>query len=58
MKVFDGHSKPEVVNLTWCSFWVQAHGLPLGLMNEKIGTVLGDAIGDVEEVETNGDQLA
>ena len=58
MKVFDGHSKLEAVNLSWCSFWVQAHGLPLGLMNEKIGTVLGDAIGDVEKVETNGDQRA
>ena len=44
--------------MTWCPFWVQAHGLPLSLMNEKIGTVIGEVIGDVEEVETNGDQLA
>ena len=32
-------------------------GLPLGLINEKIGTVLGDAIEDVEKVETNRDKL-
>ena len=31
---------------------------PLGLMNEKIEAILGKAIGDVEEVETNGAQLA
>ena len=58
MKDFDGQSKPEAVNLNWCSFWVQAHSLILGLMNERIGPVIGDAIGDVEELETNRDQLA
>ena len=40
---FDGKSKPEEVNLQWCSFWVQIHGLSLGLMTEKIGTVLEES---------------
>ncbi|XVF12342.1 hypothetical protein REPUB_Repub08aG0108400 [Reevesia pubescens] len=27
------------------------HGLPIGLMNEKVGIVIGESLGDVEEVE-------
>ena len=40
---------PSQVRLTWSGarFWVQIHGLQLGLMNEKVGTILGEAIGDV-----------
>ena len=53
LRDFDGMSKPEDINMDWCPFWVQVHGLPLGLMNERIGLVLGESIGDVEEVETN-----
>ncbi|XWS16886.1 hypothetical protein CRYUN_Cryun33cG0019700 [Craigia yunnanensis] len=44
--------------MAWCPFWIQIHGLPLGLMNEKIGIVLGEALGEVLEVETSNDQLA
>ncbi|XWS53817.1 hypothetical protein CRYUN_Cryun10bG0032700 [Craigia yunnanensis] len=36
--------KPEEVKIQWCPFWVQEHGLPLGLMTEKIGIVLGESI--------------
>ena len=37
------------MRLIWSGarFWVQIHGLQLGLMNEKVGTILGEAIGDV-----------
>ena len=35
LKEFDGLSKPDEVKMEWCSFWVQIHGLPLGMMNEK-----------------------
>ena len=56
LKDFDGISVPESVKMEWCPFWLQIHGLPLRLMNEKVGLVLEESIGDVEEVETCGDQ--
>ncbi|XVE95196.1 hypothetical protein REPUB_Repub02eG0075600 [Reevesia pubescens] len=49
---YDGIMPIEKIGLCWCPFWVQIHGLPLGLMNEKVGVVLGESLGDVEEVET------
>ena len=58
LKDFDGLSKLEEADMDWCPFWVQAHGLPLGLMNEKVGVVLGEALGDVEEMDINEDQHA
>lgn len=48
----------EDVDMDWCPFWVQAFGLPLGLMNEKIGTVLGGTIGKVMEVYTCANKSA
>ena len=46
--------------LTWTGslFRIQIHGLPLGLMMEKIGIVLGEVMGDIVEVETSDDKLA
>ncbi|XVF32015.1 hypothetical protein REPUB_Repub17cG0045000 [Reevesia pubescens] len=41
-----------------CTFWIQIHGLPIGLMNENVGIVLGDSLGDVEEVEILEDKFA
>ena len=55
---FAGHEKPEDVNLQWCPFWVQIHGLPIGLMTVKIATVLGESIGDVEEVDADREKMA
>ena len=50
--------KPEEFKIQCCPFWVQIHGFPLGLMTKKIGTVLGASIGDVEEVDVEGGQIA
>ena len=55
---FDGHTQTENVNMEWCAFNVQIHGLPLNLMNEKIGVVLGESIGEVEDVECDEKQVA
>ena len=37
---------------------MQIHGLPLDMMNEKIGAVLGKSIGDMEEVESDDEQMS
>ncbi|XWS39417.1 hypothetical protein CRYUN_Cryun18bG0052800 [Craigia yunnanensis] len=55
---FKGNEKPNEVNLQWCPFWVQIHGLLLGLMSGKIGTILGESIGDVEEINADEEQMA
>ncbi|XVF09603.1 hypothetical protein REPUB_Repub07fG0108000 [Reevesia pubescens] len=55
---FDGLSKPYSISMDWCPFWIQIHELPIGFMNEKVGIVLGDSLGDVEEVETSEGKLA
>ena len=55
---FDSKVQPEEINLQWCLFWFQIHGLPLGLMIEKIGVVLEELIREVEEVDLEGDQMA
>ncbi|XVE95828.1 hypothetical protein REPUB_Repub02eG0167000 [Reevesia pubescens] len=39
-------------------FWVQIHGLPLGLMNEKVGVVLGESLWNIKEVETFNGKVA
>ena len=56
LKEFDGFSSSKEVNMDWCSFWVLVHGLPLGLLNEKINIVLREILGKVLEVETSDDQ--
>ena len=57
-KEFDGHTRPDNVNMDWCNFNVQIHGLPLNLMNEKIGVILGESMGEVEDVECDEKQVA
>ena len=58
MKEFNGKNTVDLIELSWCPFWVQIHGLPLGLMTAKIGTILGESIGDVEEVDADEEKMA
>ncbi|XVE96179.1 hypothetical protein REPUB_Repub02eG0199500 [Reevesia pubescens] len=52
LQEYDGITPIKKLRLCWCPFWVQIHSLPLCLMNEKVGVVLGESLGDVEKVET------
>ncbi|XVF75565.1 hypothetical protein PTKIN_Ptkin13bG0197000 [Pterospermum kingtungense] len=47
---FDGVQSIGEVDLNWYPFWVQIYGLPISLMTERIGIVLGEYVGAVEEV--------
>lgn len=39
------------VDFTWVPFWVQLHGLPLGVMTEKNAIKIASHIGEPMEVE-------
>ncbi|XVF77926.1 hypothetical protein PTKIN_Ptkin14bG0087200 [Pterospermum kingtungense] len=51
LQEFDKNLSPEKVNYEWCPLWVHIHDLPLALMNEHLGIVIGESLGEVEEVE-------
>ncbi|XVF20671.1 hypothetical protein REPUB_Repub12eG0021900 [Reevesia pubescens] len=55
---FDGLVETRAINMEWCPFWVQIHGLPLGMMNKKVGIVLGETLGDVEEFDLSEGDVA
>ncbi|XVF06153.1 hypothetical protein REPUB_Repub06bG0022900 [Reevesia pubescens] len=40
LKEFNEMNKPKEYNMNWCHFWVQIHGLPLGMMNVRVGSTL------------------
>ncbi|XVE98625.1 hypothetical protein REPUB_Repub03eG0122600 [Reevesia pubescens] len=48
----DDRVRSEAMIMEWCPFWIQIHGLPFGLLSEKIGIVLEDSIGDVIEIDS------
>ncbi|XVE95495.1 hypothetical protein REPUB_Repub02eG0102600 [Reevesia pubescens] len=52
LQEIDSMSRVSEMVLDHCPFWIQAHGLSLGLMTERMAIVLGDSIGDVLEVES------
>ncbi|PNY04580.1 hypothetical protein L195_g001004 [Trifolium pratense] len=43
----------ENIPLYHADFWVQIHGLPMGLMKEKVGIPLANAIGSFVEYDKN-----
>ncbi|OMO77990.1 hypothetical protein CCACVL1_14715 [Corchorus capsularis] len=48
---YDGFLEPENVIFDTTPFWVRAYGLPLRMMNEKVGIAVGEAMGPVLEVD-------
>ena len=44
MKEFDGKNIANSIELSWCPFWVQIHGIPLGMMNENVAKAIGSSI--------------
>ena len=56
LKKIEGELRPKNINMDWCSFIVQIHGLPFGLMIEKIKVIIGEVIGDVIEIEFKEDK--
>ncbi|XVF09700.1 hypothetical protein REPUB_Repub07fG0117900 [Reevesia pubescens] len=51
-------AKPGDIVPSWYPFWIQIHDLPLGLMNARVGMVIGESLGDVEEVEFDTNSTA
>ena len=41
LKEIKREAKPEDIDIDWCPFMIQIHGLQLGMMIEKIGVILG-----------------
>ena len=56
MRDFDWHSTLDFVEMSWCPFWVKIHGIPLGMMHEKVAYAIGRSIGEVIEVDNGGDK--
>ncbi|XVF26590.1 hypothetical protein REPUB_Repub14bG0030800 [Reevesia pubescens] len=51
LQEFNHLDRPENLVFEQVPFWIQIHGLPVGMFSEKIGIVLGESIGEVLEVD-------
>ena len=45
LKDFDGFLASEKIKLDFCPIWIQVHGLPIEIMNDKIAVAIGSSIG-------------
>ncbi|XVF88864.1 hypothetical protein PTKIN_Ptkin19aG0084800 [Pterospermum kingtungense] len=54
MADFNGLEQLEDHQSERCPFWVQLHGVPVGLRIKKVGWLLGNQLGDVIEVDSKG----
>ncbi|OMP08440.1 hypothetical protein COLO4_06478 [Corchorus olitorius] len=48
---YDENQHPESMSFDLCPFWVRIFNLPLKVMNEKVGIVIGETLGPVLEVD-------
>ncbi|XVF85136.1 hypothetical protein PTKIN_Ptkin17bG0093900 [Pterospermum kingtungense] len=46
-----GNLSPKLIKFDWCPFWIHVYGLPLAMMTERIGIILGESMGEVEEID-------
>jgi hypothetical protein len=52
---FDGKKRLHELEFTHIPVWIRAFNLPLGLMNESTGRVIGNKVGRALEVDTDED---
>lgn len=55
LKPFDGCTSPSQMNFHQENFWIKMHDLPLSCMNAKIGSQIGNSIGEVKNCEVQVD---
>lgn len=56
-KQIDPILPPESMEFTECPFWIQVEGLPLGLRTARVGEILGQSLGILEDVDVHSRNL-
>lgn len=51
MKELEGELQTNQKKRNEASFWIHLYDLPLYAMNERVGQLIGKAIGEVEKVD-------
>ena len=57
IREFDGKYTADSIELSWCPFWVQIHGIPLGMMNENVARAIGSFIRQILVIDKGGDKV-
>jgi hypothetical protein len=57
LNVLPDDAEPQDIPLIKVPFWVQIHNLPSGYMSQKVGTTLGNYIGEFLEYDEKNDSL-
>jgi len=52
---FDKTKRLKDLEFTHIPVWIRVYNLPLGLMNERTGSLIGDKVGKSLDVETDED---
>ncbi|KAL0420930.1 UNVERIFIED_CONTAM: hypothetical protein Slati_3115900 [Sesamum latifolium] len=50
----DAADDPNAIDLNWCDFHIQIHGLPLGKMTKEIATFISSKLGRFKDVDVDG----
>ncbi|OMP06477.1 hypothetical protein CCACVL1_01552 [Corchorus capsularis] len=53
LREFDGVQQSESIEFDTCPFWVKAFGIPFQMVNERVGTVVGESMRRVLDVDAN-----